>query len=366
FLMPLRGVIDSPDIPLNVSRSALTNNRTVRRIADYISKKIGDRLKSLYNENREEYIRCWQDIGTFVKFGSLKDEKFKKQVEDLIIFRTTYQPETETATADQPKVEVQTESGDAWESVENQQQEKKTTTSADNYTTLAEYLERNKERHENRVFYCTDPVSQSTYIELYKNQGLEVLYLDSFIDNNYFIPFLEREHPEVKFSRVDSELDSNLLSEDKSQEIVDPTTNKTRSQLIKEIFEQAIGNDKVNIKTQAIKSDDPESTPPAIVIIPEAMRRLQEMTALMQEKSLAFPENYILSININHPLIENILELHRSSIVDASGKSSSQELITMMCQHIHDLALMAQQALDPEAMKKFIARSNQLLTHVSK
>ncbi|MGL5806499.1 MAG: molecular chaperone HtpG, partial [Xenococcaceae cyanobacterium] len=108
FLMPLRGVIDSPDIPLNVSRSALTSDRTVRRIADFIAKKIGDRLSSLYKENRDEYIRCWEDVGTFVKFGSLKDEKFKKQVEDLIIYRTTDRSQTATSSNETPAVQVQT------------------------------------------------------------------------------------------------------------------------------------------------------------------------------------------------------------------------------------------------------------------
>ncbi|MDJ0679994.1 MAG: molecular chaperone HtpG, partial [Xenococcaceae cyanobacterium MO_167.B52] len=223
FLMPLRGVIDSPDIPLNVSRSALTNDRTVRRIADFIAKKIGDRLKSLYNENRDEYISCWEDVGTFVKYGSMKNDKFRKQVEDFIIYRTTYQPDATSDDTATPTVEVQAEPGDTWEDVKTD-----TPTSSKPYTTLQEYLDRNKEKHENSVFYCSDSSTQGTYVELYKNQGLEVLFLDSFIDTNYFIPFLEREHSDVKFSRVDSELDKTLVEDDKAQDIVDPTTNKTR------------------------------------------------------------------------------------------------------------------------------------------
>ena len=202
-MVPLRGAIDSTDIPLNVSRSSLTNHRTVRRISDYIAKKIGDRLKSLYNENRGEYIRCWQDVGTFVKYGSLKDEKFKKQVEELIIYRTTYEGKSspEASSNDTPAVQVQSEQGDAWEEVTPENKDTETgSSSSEPYTTLKEYLERNKEAHENRVFYCTDPDTQSTYVELYKNQGVEVLYMDSFIDTNYFIPFLEREYSDVKFS----------------------------------------------------------------------------------------------------------------------------------------------------------------------
>ncbi len=356
FLMPLRGVIDSIDIPLNVSRSALTRDRTVRRIADYIAKKIADRLKSLYKEDRAEYTRCWEDVGTFVKFGSLKDDKFKKQVEDIILFRTTYGKTEESA---EPKVEVQTEGNDAWEDVNND-------SATDGYTTLSDYLERNKEKHENRVFYTTDPTAQATYIELYKNQSLEVLYMDSFMDNNYFIPFLEREHSEVKFSRVDSELDQSLLQEDQASEIVDPTTNKTRSELIKEIFEKALNKPQVNIKTQSLKSDDPQGTPPAMVLLPEAMRRLREMTALMQQQDLEFPEEHVFVVNTSHPLVENILELNKGTIVQGTGDSPSGELVNLMCQHIYDLALIAQKGFKADEMKGFVARSNQLMTRLSK
>jgi molecular chaperone HtpG len=360
FLMPLRGVIDSPDIPLNVSRSALTNDRTVRRIADFIAKKIGDRLSSLYKENRDEYIRCWEDVGTFVKFGSLKDEKFKKQVEDLIIYRTT-QPQT--TTNETPAVQVQSEGDDAWQEVTPENQDKPTSTQP--YTTLKEYLERNKERQENKIFYCSDTSTQGTYVELYKKQGLEVLFMDSFIDTNYFIPFLEREYTEVKFSRVDSELDNTLVEDDKAQEIVDPTTNKTRSELIKEVFEKALNKPRVNIRTQAIKSDDPQGTPPAMVLLPEAMRRMQEMTAMLQQQAMGFPEDHILLINTSHPLIQNIVQLSQGKIIQSGGESTSSELVNLMCQHVYDLALMAQKAFDADGMKAFVERSNRVLTKLT-
>ena len=360
FLMPLQGVIDSPDIPLNVSRSALTNDRTVRRISDFITKKIGSRLKSLYDEDRSKYISSWSDVGTFVKYGAIRDEKFKKQVEDLIIYRTTYQP-SETPVAETPQVEVQSAGDDAWSSVDADQDTKAST---EPYTTLQEYLDRNKEKRENQVYYCSDSSTQNTFVELYKNQGLEVLYLDSFIDANYFIPFLEREYSEVKFARVDSELDDNLVEEDKAQEIVDPTTNKTRSESIKELFEKALNKPRVNIKTQAIKSDDPQGTPPAMVLLPEAMRRMQEMAALMQEKAMAFPEDHVLMINTAHPLIQNLLELNKTTIIQSSDDSNS--MVNLMCNHIYDLALMSQKAFDAEGMKSFVERSNQVLTNLTK
>ncbi|MCA2654303.1 MAG: molecular chaperone HtpG [Microcystis sp. M061S2] len=358
FLIPLRGVIDSPDIPLNVSRSALTKDRTVRRIADFIAKKIADRLKSLYNEDAKEYIRCWGDVGNFIKFGSLKEDKFKQQVEDILIYRTTYKP-PETPV----QVEVQTAEGDAW-----QEATAKTPLEAieqEGYTTLKAYLERHKERHENRVFYCTDPRSQSTYVELYKNQGLEILFFDSFIDTNYFIPFLEREYSDVKFTRVDSELDSTLLEQDQASEIIDPASNKTRAELIKEIFAKALDNSRINIKTEALKSDDPQGTPPAIVLLPEAMRRLQEMTAMMQQKAMAFPEEHILMINTNHPLIQQIVQISQGSIVTGSGESPSAQLAKMLCQHVYDLALIAQKGFDAEGMQAFVERSNRVLTKLT-
>ncbi|MGK7882874.1 MAG: molecular chaperone HtpG, partial [Crocosphaera sp.] len=368
FLMPLRGVIDSPDIPLNVSRSALTNHRTVRSIANHIAKKIASRLKSIYEDTPEEYIKCWQDVGTFIKYGSLKDEKFKKQVEDILIYKTTYKADKVAAKSEPETPQVQVEGeGDLWENVTPKgESEEKFSYESEGYTTLPAYLERNKERHENRVFYCTDTDTQATYVELYKNQGLEILFMDSFIDTNYFIPFLEKEYSEVKFSRVDAELDDTLVQQDKADEIVDPNTNKTRSDQIKEIFEKALNNSKVNIKTQALKSDNPETTPPAMVLLPEAMRRLREMMAASQQQVMDFPDEHVFVINTTHPLIENIYQLSQGSIIQAGGDSPSAEMAKMLCQHIYDLALIAQKGLDGEGMKSFVERSNQVLTRLTK
>jgi molecular chaperone HtpG len=356
FLLPMRGVIDSPDIPLNVSRSALQMDRTVRKIADFIAKKVGDRLKELYREDRNYYISIWKDLGTFVKFGSLNDDKFKKQVEDIIIYRTTAEL---NAKAETPAVEVQSEEGDVWKEV---------TPGGDaggpSYTTLKEYLERNKERHENRVFYCTDEVSQATYIDLHKSQGLEVLFMDSFIDP-HFISFLEREYKDVKFSRVDSELDEKLIEKNKEAEIVDPKTNKTRSELIKELFEKALNKPKLTVRTEALKSDDPAGTPPAMVLLPEFLRRLRDMNALLQQQELAqFPDEHILVVNTAHPMIQNLVNISAGAIIQ-EGKSPSAELADLICHHVYDLALMAQKGFDAEGMKAFVERSNKVLTQLT-
>jgi molecular chaperone HtpG len=362
FLLPLRGVIDSTDIPLNVSRSFLQNDRTVRKIADYIAKKVGDRLKELYRDDRAQYIRCWQDLGTFIKFGSMNDDKFKKQVEDILIYRTTAtltQPKVES-----PAVEVQSAEGDVWQEVSAPSDSAEDSAPEGNYTTLKEYLERNQSRHENRVFYCTEEASQATYVELHKNQGLEVLFMDSFIDS-HFISFLEREYPEVKFSRVDADLDDTLIDKDKASEIVDPQTNKTRSEQIKELFEQALNKPKLTIRTEALKSDNAQAAPPAMVLLPEALRRMQEMSALLTQQNVQFPEEHVLLVNTTHPLIQNLVNLNQGSILQTGGQSPSAELATMICQHVYDLALMAQKGFDAEGMKTFVERSNQMLTRLT-
>jgi molecular chaperone HtpG len=334
FLTPLRGVIDSPDVPLNVSRSALTSDRTVKRIGDYIAKKVGDRLKEIYHEDRAAYVSSWQDLGTFVKFGIMNDEKFKKQAEDITIFRTTWKA------AEKPA-----ESEDAWENEAGQ-----------GFTTLKEYLERNKEKHENRVFYCTDEVSQSTYVSLYRNRGIEVLFLDSFIDS-HFATFLEQEFRDVKFSRIDSDLDESLLEKD-SPEVVDPETNQTMGDRTKELFNKALGKPKLTIRIESLKGDNPAAMPPAMVLLPEEQRRMQEMMAMMQQQLPEFPEEHILMVNTAHPLIQNLTAM-------AQGDSGRQNLVDGICQHVYDLALMAQKGFNADTMNAFVERSNRVLTQLT-
>ncbi len=365
FLLPLRGVIDSTDIPLNVSRSALTSDRTVRRISDYISKKVGDRLKELFNSDRAEYTKGWEDLSTFIKFGCLNDDKFQKQIEDIIIYRTTF-------VAPVAATEEKVEGDDAWESAK----------SVLPYTTLTEYLDRNKERHantdienpeaadtdkpadENRVFYATDEASQAPYIQLHKSQGLEVLFLDSFIDT-HFVSFLEREHSDIKFLRVDAELDSSLIQSDNTPEIIDPNTNKTRSEQIKEIFTTALNKPKVTIRTESLKGDNAQSTPPAMVLLPEFLRRMREMSAMMQQQAVEFPEEHILVVNTAHPLIQNLANIGGAIIQADGGTSPNQQLVNLVCQHIYDLALMAQKGINADGMNAFVERSNQVLTKLT-
>jgi len=361
FLTPLRGVIDSTDIPLNVSRSFLQADRTVRRIADYVAKKVGDRLKELYRDDISEYVRIWQDLGTFVKFGSLNDDKFKKQVQNYVIFRST----ADLAESDQPKVEVevadQTDGDDAWADVN---EKSAVDANGNSYTTIKEYLERNQAKHENRVYYATDEVSQATYISLLKNQGLEVLFMDSFIDT-HFVSFLEQEYSDVKFSRVDADLDDTLIDSEQENEIVDATTNKTRSEQVKEVFEKALNRPSIKIRTEALKSGD-QSAPPAMVLVPEELRRMQEMSAFLQQQGVEFPDSHTLLVNTSHPLIQNVAKLSQGSIVQTDGgESPSAQLATLICEQVYDLALMAQKGFDADGMKAFTERSTNLLTQLT-
>ncbi|MGC1216235.1 MAG: molecular chaperone HtpG [Phormidesmis sp.] len=361
FLTPLRGVIDSTDIPLNVSRSFLQADRTVRRIADYVAKKVGDRLKELYRDDISEYVRIWQDLGTFVKFGSLNDDKFKKQVQNYVIFRST----ADLAKSDQPKVEVevadQADGDDAWADVN---EKSAVDANGNSYTTIKEYLERNQEKHENRVYYATDEVSQATYVSLLKNQELEVLFMDSFIDT-HFVSFLEQEYSDVKFSRVDADLDDTLIDSEQENEIVDATTNKTRSEQVKEVFEKALNRPSIKIRTEALKSGD-QSAPPAMVLVPEELRRMQEMSAFLQQQGVEFPDSHTLLVNTSHPLIQNVAKLSQGSIVQTDGgESPSAQLATLICEQVYDLALMAQKGFDADGMKAFTERSTNLLTQLT-
>ncbi len=342
FLLPLRGAIDSTDIPLNVSRSFLQGDRKVRRIQDYIAKKVGDYLSDLYATQRAEFLKCWQDISLFMKFGSMNSDKFYGQVKEILVYGTTFENQDE------------------------EDQESENNSEYGNYTTIQAYLERNQERHLNQVFYTSDPVAQATYVDLHKGQGLEVLTLDSFIDN-HFIHFLEREFSDVKFSRVDSELSDRLINEDSKAELVDPKTNKTKSDQLQDIFRNALNKPSLVIRTEALKYDDPSSAPPAMILLPEASRRMQEMAALMQQTNAPFPEDHILLVNTSHPLMQNLLSLDQSAILSASGKpSESKELANLICNQIYDLALIAQKGFDIAGMKVFLERSNKLLLHLAK
>ncbi|MFS8857805.1 molecular chaperone HtpG [Synechococcus sp. H55.7] len=320
FLLPLRGAIDSPDIPLNVSRSFLQNDRTVRRIGDHIAKKVADRLNELYKEDYEKYVKVWPDISLFMKFGAMNNDKFFAQIKDILIFRVAGSP------ADKPE-----------------------------YVTLKAYLERTREKQNKRVYYATDEAAQSAYIDLHRSQGLEVIMLDSWIDS-HFSSFLEREYREegIQFKRVDSELDETLIQKDKAADLVDPITQKTRSEKLVDLFRQALGKEKLQIKAEALKSE----SVPAMILLPEALRRLQELNAILQQKPIEFLEEHTLVLNTAHPLIQNLQAL--------AEEGRDPELVNLICNHIYDLALITQKSFDPAAARAFVQRSNEVLTRLTR
>lgn len=321
FLLPLRGAIDSPDIPLNVSRSYLQGDRTVRRIGDHVAKKVADRLNDLYKSDREEYEKVWPDISLFMKFGSMNSDKFWPQVKDIFIFR-----------------EMGSERSEQSES----------------YVTLADYLEQTQNQQNKTVYYATDEAAQSAYIDLHLKQGIRVLFLDSWIDS-HFSSFLEQSYASegIKFKRVDSELDQSLISADQKAEIIDPVTNKTRSELLADLFKGSLGKEKLEVKAQPLKTE----SVPAMILIPEALRRMQELTALMQQKPAEFLEEHTLLVNTAHPLVQNLQSM--------SDQGKDPELIKLICNHIYDLALVTQKSFDADAARRFVERSNEVLTRLT-
>ncbi|MFQ3612826.1 MAG: molecular chaperone HtpG, partial [Cyanobacteriota bacterium] len=206
-----------------------------------------------------------------------------------------------------------------------------------------------------RVYYATDEAAQSAYIDLHRSQGLEVLMLDSWIDS-HFSSFLEREYKEegIQFKRVDSELDETLVDKDKAAEIVDPVSNKTRSEKLVDLFKQALGKDKLQVKAEALKSE----SVPAMILLPEALRRLQELNAMMQQKPLEFLEEHTLILNTAHPLVQNLQTL--------SDEGRDPDLIALICNQIYDLALITQKSFDPASARAFVQRSNEVLTRLTR
>ncbi len=307
YLFMLQGVIDCPDIPLNVSRSSLQGDPRVKKIGQHIAKKIADRLKEMARKEPEHYQEVWADIHPFVKFGILQDDKFAERVEDVVIFKTSH------------------ESG---------------------YTNLKDYLERAKEKHENKVFYASDMVSQASYLELYKSQGLEVLTLDDMIDT-HFIQHLEMKGEGLTFTRIDSDLDQSFVDEDKKSKLVDQD-NKTREDRLKEVFEKALGNDKITVRVENLKSDGVSG----MILLPEHIRRFRDMNSLSQRVEPKFLEDHTFVINAQSPAMDKVLNL-------AGGMR--EEDATLVARHLYDLALLSQRALQPEKMNEFVERSNRIV-----
>ena len=306
FLLLLKGVIDCPDLPLNVSRSFLQNDRDVSKISKHIVKKVADKLKSLYKNERENYEKFWDDIQVFIKFGCLKDESFYDKVKDSILFKTI-----------------------------NSQ-----------YITLNDYLENCKEKHENKVFYVSNEEQQSQYIKLFKDYGLDAVILDSTIDN-HFISMIEFKNQGVHFNRIDADL-SDILKENDNED------NKEIKTDIENLFKDVIGDRINNYSVESLKSEDT----PAIILISEQSRRMSEMRSQFagMDFGMSFEEEKTLVINNNSSIVKKLVSL--------KDDESKKEQVPLICNQIVDIALLSNKELDSKQLDEFIKRNNQLMSMV--
>ncbi len=306
FLLLLKGVIDCPDLPLNVSRSFLQNDRDVSKISKHIVKKVADKLKSLYKNERENYEKFWDDIQVFIKFGCLKDESFYDKVKDSILFKTI-----------------------------NSQ-----------YITLNDYLENCKEKHENKVFYVSNEEQQSQYIKLFKDYGLDAVILDSTIDN-HFISMIEFKDQGVHFNRIDADL-SDILKENDNED------NKEIKTDIENLFKDVIGDRINNYSVESLKSEDT----PAIILISEQSRRMSEMRSQFagMDFGMSFEEEKTLVINNNSSIVKKLVSL--------KDDESKKEQVSLICNQIVDIALLSNKELDSKQLDEFIKRNNQLMSMV--
>jgi molecular chaperone HtpG len=332
YLLPLRGVLDSPDIPLNVSRSALQTDRRVRSIGAFVARKVGDRLKELHKENPTRYGEIWESVAPFIKIGAMEDEKFADQVEGSILFGTTASEEPAEGSND-PIV-----CGEG------------------RFTTLAGYRSRLPESAANRVLYCTDEAGQAGPLALWKGQGAEVLLADTLIDAQ-FIPWLEARHGELRFQRVDAELDASL--QESTPDLTD-AEGKDPTEQLREIFRTALANDKITVQVQSLKGED---SPAAMILLPEQMRRMNDLGALMEQRLPGLPDHHVLLINRRHPLVEGLLKLSSGAILTSgSGEASpSQRLANDLSRHIYELARLAVGGLEPNQLAGFQQRSSDLM-----
>lgn len=310
FLMLLKGCIDCPDLPLNVSRSALQNDGFVKKISDYITKKVADKLTGMYKVHKEDYEKYWDDINPFIKFGCLKDEKFLEKMKDAVIFKNL----------------------------------------KGEYTTLKDYLEAGKEKYENKVFYVTDPVAQSQYINMFKNEEMDALYMDQTIDSP-FITLLEQKNENVHFYRIDADLTDNFVGEELSEE-----TAKEYTDSLTETFKKALGVENITIKVESLKNPDISS----LITLSEESRRMQEMMKMYGMAGMNFDADMFggkgetLVLNSNNDLVKYVLD-------NKDGEHTDD-----ICCQLYDLAVLANRPLAPEAMTRFVARSNRLLTVLTK
>ncbi len=304
FLMLLKGAIDCPDLPLNVSRSALQNDGFVKKISDYITKKVADKLSGMCKTDRETYEKYWDDIAPFIKFGCLKDEKFAEKMNDYILFKNL----------------------------------------EGKYLTLKDCLEENKEKHENTIFYVTNEKEQSQYINMFRAEGLDAVILPHNIDSP-FIGHLEQKNEGLKFLRIDAELNDTFKEEVKE----DDEEFKTNAETLTGIFKKALNNDKLEVKVEKLKNENISS----MLTVAEESRRMQDMMKMYNmygmDPAMFGGMGETLVLNANNKLVQYVL---------GHGEDENTPKI---CEQLYDLALLSHGTLSPERMTNFISRSNEIM-----
>lgn len=307
FLLLLKGVIDCPDLPLNVSRSALQNDGYAAKMSTYITKKVADKLNSMFkNERTETYEKFWDDISVFIKYGCMREEKLYDKIKDSILFKTT----------------------------------------DDKYVTLNEYLEECKDKHENKMFYFTDKNQQIQYINLFKDNDLVAADLSTAIDKP-FVSFLEYKNSGVKLQRIDADISDVLKNED--------TVSEETSTEVQNLFRGILGKEKLNVKMEGLKADNIS----AMILLSEESRRMQEMREAYAKDEMM--SKMFANIETEETLVLNSSNKLIKLLVNLKGKEDKKEDTELVAKQIYDLALMGHKTLTPEEMTAFIDRSNKIL-----
>lgn len=305
FLMLLKGVIDCPDLPLNVSRSALQNDGFVKKISDYITKKVADKLSGMCKTDRESYEKYWDDISPFIKYGCIRNEKFKEKISDYVLFKNI----------------------------------------DDKYLTFKDALEENKEKHENTIFYVDDVNQQSQYINMFKEEGLDAVVLDHNIDTA-FISMLEQGNEGVKFLRIDADVTDNFKEETSEDEL------KETNEKLSEIFKKALDNKDLVVKAEKLKNENISS----MITMSEEGRRMKDMMKMYNLYGMDMPmkDQFTLILNVNNSLVKYILD------------NPESDNSTLIAKQLFDLAMIQNKPLEPSEMTAFIERSNEILNLIAK
>ncbi len=377
FLMLLKGVIDCPDLPLNVSRSALQNDGFVKKISDYITKKVADKLTGMYKVERESYEKFWDDISPFIKFGCLKDEKFAEKIQDSLIFKNLQGKyisiQDYVAAAKGNKAEQATEDSgkEAAPEQEGKEAEDKAEAAHDkeekcdcghdhehdepcecghDHSHEEDEEDEVKEEDKTVIYYVTDEKQQSQYINMFKDAGLDAFIMTHNIDQP-FITRLEYKDQKIRFQRIDADITDNFREETKKK---DKKVLKNNTEAMTKLFRQVLGKEKLEVKVEKLKNDKVSS----VITLSEESRRMQDMMRMYNMSGMdagMFGEGgEALVLNANHKLVQYILTNEQS------------ENTPMICEQLYDLALLSHKPLEPEAMTKFIQRSNEIMMLLAK